>query len=125
MRQTNESGRSMVEMLGVLAIIGVLSIGGIAGYVLAMRRHMANETANQIMMASVILQTGQIPDEDIRVGQYAEVIIGDDDDPTADAIIKANPERAPIKVNVDKEACPMLKRLLADNFDIVGETNCE
>ncbi len=124
MRQTNESGRSMVEMLGVLAIIGVLSIGGIAGYVLAMRRHMANETANQIMMASVILQTGQIPDEDIRVGQYAEVIIGDDDS-TVDAIIKANPERAPIKVNVDKEACPMLKRLLADNFDIVDETNCE
>ena len=27
----NESGRSMVEMLGVLAIIGVLSVGGIAG----------------------------------------------------------------------------------------------
>ena len=124
MRQTNESGRSMVEMLGVLAIIGVLSIGGVAGYVLAMHRHMANETANQIMMASVILQTGQIPDEDVLVGQYAEVIIGDDDS-TVDAIIKANPERAPIKVNVDKEACPMLKRLLADNFDIVDETNCE
>ena len=29
MKNTNESGRSMVEMLGVLAIIGVLSIGGI------------------------------------------------------------------------------------------------
>lgn len=28
----NESGRSMVEMLGVLAIIGVLSVGGIAGH---------------------------------------------------------------------------------------------
>ena len=27
-----ESGRSMVEMLGTLAIIGVLSVGGIAGY---------------------------------------------------------------------------------------------
>ena len=27
----NQSGRSMVEMLGVLAIIGVLSIGAIAG----------------------------------------------------------------------------------------------
>lgn len=124
MRQINESGRSMVEMLGVLAIIGVLSIGGIAGYVLAMHRNMANETANQITMASAILQTGQIPDEDIRVGQYAEVIIGDDD-PTIDAIIKANPERAPIKINVDKEACPMLKRLLADNFDIIDEFNCE
>lgn len=115
MRQTNESGRSMVEMLGVLAIIGVLNIGGIAGYVLAMRRHMANETANQIMMASVVLQTGQIPDEDIRVGQYAEVIV----------MNQNNPERSPIKVNVDKEACPMLRRLLADNFDIIQETNCE
>ena len=37
-----ESGRSMVEMLGVLAIIGVLSIGGIAGYVLSMNRFRAN-----------------------------------------------------------------------------------
>ena len=45
-----ESGRSMVEMLGVLAIIGVLSIGGIAGYVLSMNRYRANnilDTANR------------------------------------------------------------------------------
>ncbi len=33
-----ESGRSMVEMLGVLAIIGVLSVGGIAGYRYAMQK---------------------------------------------------------------------------------------
>ncbi len=32
----NEKGRSMVEMLGVLAIIGVLSTAGIAGYTKAM-----------------------------------------------------------------------------------------
>lgn len=42
-KKKNESGRSMVEMLGVLAIIGVLSIGGIAGYTLSMRRHRANQ----------------------------------------------------------------------------------
>ena len=30
------TGRSMVEMLGVLAIIGVLSVGAIAGYSKAM-----------------------------------------------------------------------------------------
>ena len=41
-----ESGRSMVEMLGVLAIIGVLSVGGIAGYSLSMRRHRANNVAD-------------------------------------------------------------------------------
>lgn len=33
-----EFGRSMVEMLAVLAIIGVLSVGGFAGYSLAIKR---------------------------------------------------------------------------------------
>ena len=42
-KNKNESGRSMVEMLGVLAIIGVLSIGGIAGYSTAMRKYQANQ----------------------------------------------------------------------------------
>ena len=43
-----ESGRSMVEMLGVLAIIGVLSIGGIAGYTISMRRYRANQVLDAI-----------------------------------------------------------------------------
>ena len=34
----HQSGRSMIEMLGVLAIIGVLSVGGLAGYNMAMRK---------------------------------------------------------------------------------------
>jgi len=38
-----ESGRSMVEMLGVLAIIGVISIGAIAGYTYGMNRYRTNE----------------------------------------------------------------------------------
>ena len=51
---TNESGRSMVEMLGVLAIIGVLSIGGIAGYTLAMNRYRANEALNLASQVAII-----------------------------------------------------------------------
>ena len=43
-----QQGRSMVEMLGVLAIIGVLSIGGISGYRMAMDRYQANQIANEI-----------------------------------------------------------------------------
>ncbi len=42
----NDKGRSMVEMLGVLAIIGVLSAGGLAGYSKAMFKHRMNETIN-------------------------------------------------------------------------------
>ena len=41
-------GRSMIEMLGVLAIIGVLSVGGIAGYSKAMHRYRVNKTIEQI-----------------------------------------------------------------------------
>ena len=57
MKKTNESGRSMVEMLGVLAIIGVLSIGGIAGYTLAMNRYRANEIVNAAAEVAIVAMT--------------------------------------------------------------------
>ena len=41
-------GRSMVEMLGVLAIIGVLSVGAISGYSKAMLRYKLNKQAEQL-----------------------------------------------------------------------------
>ena len=44
----NQTGRSMVEMLGVLAIIGVLSVGGIAGYSKAMYKHKMNKMTDII-----------------------------------------------------------------------------
>ena len=50
----SESGRSMVEMLGVLAIIGVLSVGGIAGYSLGMRKHRANQIADTVSKYAVV-----------------------------------------------------------------------
>ena len=59
MKRTNESGRSMVEMLGVLAIIGVLSIGGIAGYSMAMNRYRANEALDLATKYAVVLYSGK------------------------------------------------------------------
>ena len=43
-------GRSMVEMLGVLAIVGVLSVGAIAGYGKAMRKYRLNKHAESFNM---------------------------------------------------------------------------
>ena len=43
--KSNQFGRSMVEMLGVLAIIGVLSVGSIAGYSKAMFKYKMNKYA--------------------------------------------------------------------------------
>ncbi len=45
-----QRGRSMIEMLGVLAIIGVLSVGGIAGYSKAMMKYRINKTIEQITL---------------------------------------------------------------------------
>ena len=42
------AGRSMVEMLGVLAIIGVLSVGAIAGYSKAMLKYKLNKYSEQM-----------------------------------------------------------------------------
>jgi len=57
MKKINENGRSMVEMLGVLAIIGVLSAGGLAGYSKAMFKHKLNTTLDQITMLVTNIRT--------------------------------------------------------------------
>ena len=72
----NESGRSMVEMLGVLAIIGVLSIGGIAGYTLAMNRYRANEildTAAKLAVVSMSSKSQTASLSDLGLEQIAGV----------------------------------------------------
>ena len=63
----NESGRSMVEMLGVLAIVGVLSIGSIAGYSYGMDKYRANQTINDLMLMGidVITQNNQNREPDL------------------------------------------------------------
>ena len=57
MYKEKESGRSMVEMLGVLAIIGVLSVGGIAGYTTAMNKHRANQILNGASIRAIVVST--------------------------------------------------------------------
>ena len=57
MNRPNENGRSMIEMLGVLAIIGVLSVGGIAGYSKAMEQFKINKTIEQISQIATNVRT--------------------------------------------------------------------
>ena len=53
------AGRSMVEMLGVLAIIGVLSIGAIAGYSKAMFKYRLNKHAESFnTLINNVIQLG-------------------------------------------------------------------
>jgi len=51
-------GRSMMEMIGVLAIVGILSVGAIGAYSKAMDRHRANATINDI--TQIVTNTRQV-----------------------------------------------------------------
>lgn len=75
----NQNGRSMIEMLGVLAIIGVLSVGGISGYTKAMTKHKTNSTA-EIMLTiatniqGISLRSKNYPDDLTAVAKKVKAI---------------------------------------------------
>ena len=57
LNKNDQKGRSMVEMLGVLAIIGVLSVGGISGYSKAMAKFKLTKAQDQISMLLMNVRT--------------------------------------------------------------------
>ena len=126
----NQNGRSMVEMLGVLAIIGVLSVGGIAGYSKAMTKFKINKTMDQVSMLVANIRTlysgqrnysgfynasainfGIIPNEmyssasKIVNAFNGEVIIAAVDSLTATSGTKANKAFQIVYNGLSREAC--------------------
>lgn len=53
----NQQGRSMIEIIAVLAIIGILSVGGIAGYSKAMAKHKLTKSQDQIQLLTVNIRS--------------------------------------------------------------------
>lgn len=51
------SGRSMVEMIGVLSIVAVLSVGGLTGYTKMMMQYKINKSIEQITNMSARIST--------------------------------------------------------------------
>ncbi len=49
--KTNESGRTMLEMLGVLGIMGIIMYGAVAGINYGMSTYKINQTYNEIQEA--------------------------------------------------------------------------
>ncbi len=69
-KNKKQSGRSMIEMLGVLAIVGILSAGGIAGYSMAMENHKTNlliEKMHLIAQQTRTLYNNQDIDTNINI----------------------------------------------------------
>ena len=121
----NETGRSMVEMLGVLAVIGVLSVGGIMGYKFGMMKYRVNEIINELNIIAYDtglkiqrleeMTAGEILSEEnatLRMG-YAYQAVGYADYFEVSVL------------NVPKEDCNQLKQVemkLVDTIRVEGET---
>ena len=134
MYKEKESGRSMVEMLGVLAIIGVLSVGGIAGYTTAMNKHRANQILNEASVRAIVVSTqiqrgadtptlAEFPD---RVGKIAfESLVFSTDG--SDLWNKEIDKRFTLFLyGIDEKVCQQMKASVGQNSIIkaIGE-NCE
>ena len=65
LNKRKEQGRSMVEMLGVLAVIGVLTIAAVGGYRYAFNKYQANQVYKDIKLIQINLvsQTDGVPYE--------------------------------------------------------------
>ena len=71
-----QKGRSMVEMIGVLAIIGVLSVGAIAGYATAMRKHKINQCSHAVtyLLNTLIQMKSSFPTSTTQNTYYGDIL---------------------------------------------------
>ncbi|MGN1063206.1 MAG: type II secretion system protein [Alphaproteobacteria bacterium] len=118
---TLESGRTMTEMLGTLAIVGVLSIGGIAGYSYAMDKYRANTTINDINLRAIDLITQSGRELPLSLSEWSRT--------SAMGYTFSDPEWADdgsIALEISglpERVCEMVVDTLGERFDIeVGAT---
>ncbi len=69
-RTSGESGRSMVEMLGTLAIMGVLSVGAVAGYRYAIDKFNSNTILNEISKRAMTASQQRLVGQPINLNEY-------------------------------------------------------
>ncbi len=114
-RMTTEGGRSMVEMLGVLAIIGVLSVGGIAGYTMAMNKYKANEIVNGIStmyMLGMSANKGQGSTTDMLYSTTVSTKV-----PTGASEITYKTDKTVVAAITDTGVCDQVKNQLGDKAE--------
>ena len=67
-----QQGRSMVEMLGVLAIVGVLSLGGMVGYSKAMEYYKNNRSID--VLNNLVLGIKTMAINEVNPIKYENII---------------------------------------------------
>ena len=77
MKKKQELGRSMVEMLGVLAIIGVLTVGGLAAYNRAINKNIANNIVHEVTLRATTIVSQLEMKNPANLAEFDEKIMGE------------------------------------------------
>ena len=108
----NESGRSMVEMLAVLAVVGVLSIGGFAGYNFAITKYRTNVLIDEINQRFVIAKQQATLGLPIDMSEFQEKIFGD---VKIDISYADDDSKDALEIMLKNVPIPVAEQLLAEN----------
>ena len=126
-----QSGRSMIEIIGVLAVMGILSIAVLYLYPYLVAHHKSNETWNDVLVQATVVQTSHTDDTfaDIEIvdGEELPSLITSEEFETSAVgypmeVYKTNDVQFIVQVdNVDYDACEiMLKKhsLVPDAIEV-------
>ena len=72
MKNLNQLGRSMVEMLGTLAIMGILSIGAIVGYSYAITKYKTNNLINELNLRATIVSQQRLMGKEASLSEFTQ-----------------------------------------------------
>lgn len=118
-KMASQSGRSMVEMLGVLTIIAVLSIAAVFGYSYAMNKHKSNMILNDVhMLTTLVISSGflQKPDMETTTPQELNIEISS---PFSYLISKG--DSTTFYITAQKIPYGVCKQLILENIPYVAE----
>ena len=97
----NELGRSMVEVLGVLAIIGVLSVGGVATYQYALTAYQTGKVQDVLGKAKTLAQTDSRASHALEVNRFIKSALSEyvpDDKKSMVKLVNSNYQVTTFKV---------------------------
>ena len=103
----------MVEMLGVLAVMGVLSVGGVAMYTNAMNKYRANELLNESSQRAVVVATQILSGKSISADMMNQF---DNNGTTFTGVEAVGTNQFKLTLSgVDDDVCTQLKATVGSN----------
>lgn len=112
-----EKGRSMVEMLGALTIVGVLSVGGIAGYSYGMDKYYAGQTVQAVSLRAVDLMTQSSQGKTLSLAAWEE-----EETRYPIALVETGEDKVALQVgNMSTRVCQMVGDIMKNTAAVYVE----